>query len=344
MNDRTRHLIDAWLDGTIDDLELAELEVAFLESVDIRHEFWRRASLHGMLHEAAKIEFAAGKSPDAAAGGPGFGRSVARAVPGFWLRGGLAASMVLLVLGGCGIGSVATSLAFAYAGLRGPSQSAIVVHQEGFEHPPSPEQRDVPDRLDVWGGDESVVVGPEHGIVPQSGGHMLKFLSARPAAANYEGNAAEIWRFVDLESVRAAAGSRDVRIDLSAGFNGCQGRGEPRRCWLSAIATDAHPRDLGQDWRSQFEAAQKNPVAVATAQTKERIDADPATWQRFVVTVTAPRGARYLLLHCLTEYRPGEDADVAERCGSYVDDIEVLVSPARSAVVSKASDRVEVGR
>jgi len=334
MNDRTNHLIDAWLDGTIDDLELAELEVALLESLDVRHEFWRRASLHGMLHEAAKIESAAGKSPDAAAGGPGFESPAPRAFRGSWLRGGVAASMVFLLLGGCGIGSVATSLAFAYAGLRGPTRPAIVVHEEGFERPPAPEQRHVPDRLDVWGGDESVVVGPEHGIAPQSGARMLKFLSARPAAANYEGYASEIWRIIDLESVRVAAGSRDVRIDFSAWFNGCPGQGEPRQCWISAIATDTHPRDLGHDWRVQFQAAQKNPGGVATAQARERIDTDPATWQRFSVTVTAPPGARYLLLHCLTEYRPGQDDDVADRCGQYVDDIDVAVSVAQPAVVT----------
>ncbi|NCA11801.1 hypothetical protein EBR56_08335, partial [bacterium] len=265
-------------------------------------------------------------------------------VRGSRLQGGIAASMALLLLGGCGIGSVVTSLAFAYAGPRGPDQPAVIVHEESFERTPAPDVRHVPDRLDVWGGDETAVVAAEHGIEPRSGDRMLKFLSPRQRGAVYEGNASEIWRFIDLESVRAAAGSRDVRIDFSACFNGCAGRGGPRRCWVSAIATDTHPRDLGMDWQTQFKAAQENPVAVATAQTRERIDADPATWQRISASVTTPPRARYLLLHCLAEYRPGEDDDVATRCGQYVDDIDVAVSAARSAVVSKAPHHAEVRR
>jgi hypothetical protein len=344
MPDHLAHLIEAWLNGTIDDVELAELEVALLESLEVRHEFWRRAAVHGMLHEAAKLEFAAGDAPEPSPCPPKFATPPLRAGRGAWLRGGIALGTALLVVGGCGIGSVVTSLAFAYSGLLGRTPPGVVVHHEGFEQPPAPERRNLPDRLDVWGGDESLVVGPEHGIVPQSGDKMLKFLSSRPENATYEGNAAEIWRILDLDAVRAAAGSRDVRVDVSACFNGCSTTGGPRQCWISAIATDTHPRDLGPDWRTQFEAAQKNPVAVATAQAQERIDADPATWQRFAVTVTAPEGARYLLLHCLTEYRPAEDADVASRCGQYVDDIEVLASAARPALVSKAISRPEARR
>ena len=349
MNDRAYQLIDAWFDGAIDDVELAELEVALLESLDTRHEFWRRASLHGMLHEAAKIEFAAGDANAAPACSAASARRLSMATAGTWLRGGLAAGMALLLLGGCGIGSVVTSLAFAYAGLRGAIPPAIVVHEEGFERPPAPEPRDVPDRLDVWSGDETVVVGLEHGIVPRSGSKMLKFLSPRPQGATYRGDAAEIWRFIDLESVRAAAGTHDVRIDFSACFNGCGARGEPRKCRISAIATDTHPRELGRNWREQFEAAQKNPIAVATAQVCERVDADAATWQRFSVTVTAPPRARYLLLHCLTEYRPGEDQDVSDRCGQYVDDFEVAVTAAHPAVVTvvahdKHDERGEHGK
>lgn len=339
MDDRTNHLIEAWLDGTIDDVEFAELEVALLESLDVRHEFWRRAALHGVLHEAAKIEFPAGDAPAVSPSPPVITASPAQLGRGRWLKGGIAVGVALLVVGGCGIGSVVTSLAFAYSGMLGRVQPAVVVHEEGFEHPPAPELRHVPDRLDVWSGDETAVVGAEYGIVPRSGDKMLKFLSSRPQGAVYQGKASEMWRIIDLESVRAAAGTRDVRIDFSACFNGCAGRGEPRQCWISAIATDTHPGKLGHDWEEQFEAALKNPVAVATAQARERIDADPATWQRFSVTVTAPPGARYLLLHCLTEYRPDEDQDVATRCGQYVDDIDVTVSTARPAIVTAVSQR-----
>lgn len=343
-SDRTVQLIEAWFDGGLDDVAGAELEVALLESADVRREFWRRAAVHGMLHEAAKVAFArSGIESDASADDPpgspdptGRGRG--------WLRGSVAAGIAVLFIGGCGIGSAVTSLAFAYTGWLGRGQPALVVHEEGFERPPAPEQRYLPERLDIWSGDETIVVGPEHGIAPRSGERMLKFLSPRPQGASYHGLASEIWRVIDLEDVRAAAGTHDVRIDFSACFNGCNRGGNPRRCWISAIATDVHPQTLGDDWQEQFKAAEERPAAVATAQARELLDADPATWQRFSVTVTTPPGARYLLLHCLAEYRAGADADVASRCGHYVDDIDVAVTAAAPPVVAAADRQGEVSR
>lgn len=342
----TNQLIEAWLDGVIDDVGVAELEVAILESAQVRREFWRRATLHGMLREAAKVAFADSgiesvpPQPDSPAGDSG-------PAPGFrrgWLRGSVAAGMAVLLISGCGIGSAVTSLAFAYSGWLGRGLAAFVVHEEGFERPPAPEQRYLPDRLDIWSGDETTVVGGEHGILPRSGGRMLKFLSPRPQGAVYPGLASEIWRVIDLESLRAAAGSRDVRIDFSACFNGCNSGGTSRRCWISAIATDVHPQALGDDWAEQFNAAEERPAAVASAQARELLDADPATWQRFSVTITSPPGARYVLLHCLTDYRADEDANVAERCGQYVDDISVAVTPAEPAIVEGAAHHREARR
>ena len=343
-SDRTIQLIEAWLDGGIDDVALAELEVALLESADVRREFWRRAAMHGLLREAAKVAFARSGvetaspvvDPPVSPAPAGRGRG--------WLRGSFAAGIAVLLISGCGIGSAVTSLAFAYSGWLGRGEWALVVHEEGFEHPPAPEQRYLPDRLDIWSGDETIVVGAEHGIAPRTGERMLKFLSPRPQGANYRGLASEIWRVIDLESLRAAAGTRDVRIDFSACFNGCRQGVKPRQCWISAIATDARPETLGDDWEEQFSAAQERPSAVASAQVRELLDADPATWQRFSVTITAPPGSRYLLLHCLTEYRPDEDADVALRCGQYVDDISVAVTPAEPAVVDVAAARGEARR
>jgi len=341
--DHTHALIEAWLDGVIDDVGLAELEVGLLESAEVRREFWRRAALHGMLCEAAKVAFAGGvEAVPAQSGPPAVGSGLALGGRRRWLRGSVAAGMAVILISGCGLGSAVTSLAFAYSGWLDRGQPAVV-HEEGFERPPAPEQRYLPDRLDVWGGDETVVVGPEHGIVPQSGDRMLKFLSPRPQGATYPGLASEIWRVIDLESLRGAARSRDVRIDFSACFNGCQ-RGAPRNCWISAIATDALPETLGRDWEQQFKAAQERPAAVASGQARELLDADPATWQRFSVTVTAPPGARYLLLHCLSEYRSTEDADVADRCGQYVDDLSVAVTAAEPAVVEVASHHGEARR
>ena len=56
---RVAALIHRWLDNAITPPEIAEMEAALMESSAARLEFWRRAGLHGLLHEAARVKFAA---------------------------------------------------------------------------------------------------------------------------------------------------------------------------------------------------------------------------------------------------------------------------------------------
>src|SRR5262249_21419481 len=50
-------LLDAFLDGVINAEGKKELERMLLESDAARREFWRRASLHGWTHAAAKVNY-----------------------------------------------------------------------------------------------------------------------------------------------------------------------------------------------------------------------------------------------------------------------------------------------
>jgi len=52
-------LLDAYLDGVITSEEKQELERTLLGSDSARREFWRRASLHGWTHAAAKVNYGA---------------------------------------------------------------------------------------------------------------------------------------------------------------------------------------------------------------------------------------------------------------------------------------------
>jgi len=314
---RTHLLMEAWLDGGIDDAELVELEAALLESAEMRREFWRRASLHGLIREAVKI---AGVPPQVA-GGSGI-RTQRRS----WLSGGLAAGAAVLLLGGLGIGSVVTSMAFAYAGLRVWDSRAVVIHEEGFEQPPAPRQDFIPQQPDVWSGDETEVVGVDSNVFPRTGGHMLRFVSGHPRGALYEGKGAEIWRIIDVEAARAAAGSRDVRIDFSGYFNGVDPGSKPLQFWVTAVATDAPPADLTGLWNDRFLYDDISPTSLSAAQSRDGIDADPATWDRIATSLTVPRRARFVVLHCAAALLPvpGE-ADRSPRY--YVDDLSVVVTP-----------------
>jgi len=333
---RTHLLMEAWLDGAIEDDELVELEAALLESAEMRREFWRRASLHGLIREAVKIAGAPPVDSTRIAGGNDIGpprRS--------WFRGGLAAGAAFVLLGGCGIGSVVTSMAFAYVGLRGWDTRAVVIHEEGFEMPPAPRQDYIPLQPDVWSGDETEVVSEQNQIAPRSGGGMLRFVSGHPAGAVYAGEGSEIWRIIDLEEVRAAVGTRDVRVELAAFCNGVDPGFEPLRFWLSVIATDIHPDRLGDRWADQILAARSNPASIAAAQTRDAIDADPSTWERVAASVTVPAKARYLLLHCAAALAEA-DATLGRHPRHYVDDITVTAEPAEKQpmrTVAKSSTR-----
>ena len=52
-------LIEAWLNGTLDDNQFAELEAELLESAAARDAFWDRAAFHGVLSEAARLAWGA---------------------------------------------------------------------------------------------------------------------------------------------------------------------------------------------------------------------------------------------------------------------------------------------
>jgi hypothetical protein len=243
---------------------------------------------------------------------------------------GRAAAIGLLLLGGCGIGSLVTSLAFAYAGLGIHTPASALIHEEGFELPPPPDQTHLPNQPDIWSGDETEVVPAEAGVGPRSGRQMLRFVSGHPRGAMYAGRGSEVWRIIDLREARAAAGSRDIQVEFSAFFNGVGGDEEPLRFWLSIIATDAGPEALGDRWGDQFLAADANPATIAAAQTRDAIDADPKSWERLSVSVAVPAKARYLLLHCAAVLpKPGTPA--ATRARHYVDDIAIIARPVAAA-------------
>ena len=56
-------LIDAWLNGTLDDSQFEELEAELLESGGARDAFWERAALHGLVSEAARLAWSADSDP-----------------------------------------------------------------------------------------------------------------------------------------------------------------------------------------------------------------------------------------------------------------------------------------
>ena len=354
---RVATLVERWLDDAISAEEIAEMESALLESSLARRTFWQRAGLHGLLHEAARITFggAAESMAEAADAVAASGCEIADSLRGEWTgtrqpsqfrsgwwRPGVLAACCLLLIGGVGLGSLVTSLATAYAGRVAAEESgAITVLAEGFESLPAPTQDYLPTTLDSWGGDETRVVGrgewDANRMLPRSGQSMLRFVSGHPRGRDYAGVASEIWRFIDLDELRAIAGSKDIRVELSAWFNSVEpAEGCVPLCGLRAIATHLGPGDvkdtlwLNNDVLGDPDAAVERPPSMAAAESKDRLDVDPASWQLLTVVLSLPPGSpRYLLVHCYALDRSAAAAAAADRLpGQYVDDISLTVEPA----------------
>jgi hypothetical protein len=54
---RLTQLIDAWIEGSLSETEKLEFEEALVSSASARRQFWNETSLHGVLHEAAKLDW-----------------------------------------------------------------------------------------------------------------------------------------------------------------------------------------------------------------------------------------------------------------------------------------------
>lgn len=335
LEDRTIELIHGWLDGSLNDAGFAELEATLAESAEARDRFWTEVRLHGELHQAIKAGFstvAAVAAQPAASWPMAFGAALRRHAA--WFAGAAA-----LVAGGCGLGSVATSLSLAYAGLLPVRPQPVVVIDEGFESEPHPLHTALPRSPGYWSGDVTAVVGAENGVRPERGRGMLRFDGTGPAGeSDAAGSASEIWRLVDLAAIRRQLGiSGDhagFTLKLEASFNGvAPSAGRRPRCLLKAIATDATWPTSHSIWlRSGLTSARSDDPSIVyvLAEQSAWLDPDPASWQRMTITLHAPPTAGSLMLYCVMSDTTDAAAAAEHRFeGQYVDAIRLTMTPSR---------------
>ncbi len=82
-------LIEAWLNGTLDDAQFAELEAELLESAAARDAFWDRAAFHGVLSEAARLAWGAESEEQPTSGPANMRQPRLQNALERWLRGWL---------------------------------------------------------------------------------------------------------------------------------------------------------------------------------------------------------------------------------------------------------------
>lgn len=333
LEDRTLELIHGWLDDSLDEAGFAELEALLAESAEARDRFWTEVRFHSEVHQAIKARFStvvAVASRPTAGWPAGLGSVLRRHAP--WLAGAAA-----LVAGGCGLGSVATSLSLAYAGLLPVRPQAVVVIDEDFEAEPHPLPTALPQSPGYWSGDVTEVVGVEKGVSPKRGRCMLRFDGTGPAGeSDISGSASEIWRLVDLTALRRQLGITGdhvgLTLKLEASFNGVTpSEGRRPRCLVKALATDAAWPASRSIWlQSGLTSARADDPSIVyvLAEQSEWLDADPASWQQMTITLHAPPTVGSLMLYCVMSDTTDAAGTSKRRFeGQYVDAIRLLVTP-----------------
>jgi hypothetical protein len=106
---------------------------------------------------------------------------------------------------------------------------------------------------------------------------------------------------------------------------------------VTAVATDAPPAELAGLWNDRFLYDDISPTSLSAAQSRDAIDADPATWERIATSLAIPARARFVVLHC-TAALPAAAVGANQLPDYYVDDISVVVTPVASVEDDRVTD------
>ena len=160
--------------------------------------------------------------------------------------------------------------------------------RESFESGPAPLAKGVPVEPGVWSGDYTEVVGEQHGVRPESGRKILRFLRADYVGKTNtkESHVADIYRLIDVRLYGQEFADGSAVVQLSALFNAFEfPRGETYVGKLSIHAFDAETVTNGS-WRT---ASAWDEIGLATATAgPTRLDRNPTTWQRLTGDLRLP--------------------------------------------------------
>jgi hypothetical protein len=176
----------------------------------------------------------------------------------------------------------------------------------------------------IWRGDAAEIVGPQDGLRPERGQHMMRFLRAdfdgrsKPSG----GHIAVAYRLIDLRPVRAEIADGGAVVEVSASFNArAFPEAEKYSCAISLYALDA---DAVPDRAGRLGTTLNNEALAMARSNRATLDRDPATWQRLTTELRVPSNAEYLVvrLHINQLFESTSDTVFT---GSYVDDVRVTL-------------------
>ena len=230
----------------------------------------------------------------------------------------------LAAAAGLVIGLFGASVVWAYVVPKSGSPKAIpiVLHDAGFEAGISPISKGIPDRTYLWSGDFSRVTGPDLGIVPAEGSHMLQILRADhegtpPGERSYVGEASQV---IDLHLLRSSLGSHDGVVEVSARFNAITA--DSTEFALKAGTFRGEIVDASALWANSEEARSWASRSLAA-------DNEQGTWQEVSVLLAIPEDADFLVVNfAVVGPVPSVDSVAVEFPGHFIDDVKLELRPA----------------
>jgi hypothetical protein len=294
-------------DGCLSEIEIKDLEDEMLASPEKREAFANAMVLSQSLNDHMPLE-QQGQNHTKSIKFPTFLRSCA--------------ILTLGVILGVSSMSVANALSRDFS-LFAPFLSFF----DSFEKEPQPEQKGIPLKAEVWGGDSTVYAAKEEGITPYAGKSMLKMLKAdfpgKPVPGGY---VSEVYRWVDLSSVKQHLENDKAEVTLSTVMNAVKTKADDKYFFgIAVYAYDSIPDFLVPN----LDAFSLRDKSIASANRQQILfDDDLKSWQRVNLDMTIPSSARFLLIRLavsrdqLSKNEPGFIYP-----GHYIDDFKVMLKP-----------------
>lgn len=308
-------LIHGHLDDALSDAERHEFAALMRDSEAARRRFWDLAEVHGLARDAARLAWPEEISPTVEVRSD---RAPLRSRLAHLHPAGLVAAGLVL-------GVLMTSLTWAIA--RPLAASAEVLLAEGFETAAAPLAEGVPAAAGVWSGDFTEIVAAQSGVAPAGGGRMLRFLRAdyegKPNPGGYIG---EIYRLIDVRSLRGELAEGDAVAQVSAEFNAAPSdKVEVFHASLSLYALDTATTTDGtlRSGTTLLDRAQ-----AVTRRSNQILDRDAASWQKMSTDLRLPSTTDFLLLRIAVAHgsRTRSASGHESFAAHYADDVRVVLA------------------
>jgi hypothetical protein len=293
-------LLHGYLDGTLPEADFARLQSLLRESAEARRTLRCLATVGAKLHQLAAIN-------------PATLRLLATPVVPETRRAHAWFSWRPLTAAAAGlaIGSLSASMVWAYAVPMAKStiEQAVALLSEGFEQAAAKLGAGFPRRANEWSGEITLVSGPEDGVEPAEGGHMVR-LTRRP-----ERRLGYARYIMDAADFPVAPPGASRRLEVSARFDSPPVE-QVLRYQVRLAAFREAPEEVREIWNNE-------PLLFETLlqHVGRNVEVEPGArgWHEVTASMEPPPETRSVVL----SLRAGETSVAQPLAHQYLDDVQV---------------------